>query len=63
MSKRIIPPVPKSSDLARTKFDEAVRENLQIITGQRVDPVAELLPTASLDDVILKLNELIRRLQ
>lgn len=63
MSKRIIPPVPKSADLARVKFDEVVRENLQIITGQRVDPIAELLSTDSLDDVILKINELIRRLQ
>lgn len=63
MSKRIVPQPPKSTDPARTKFDEAVRENLQIITGQRVERIADLLPTASLDDVILKINEVIRRLQ
>lgn len=63
MSKRIIPSVPKSADQARIKFDEVVRENLQVITGQRVAPITELLSTASLDDVILKVNELIQRLQ
>ena len=63
MSKRVIPPTPTSGDHARQRFDEAVRENLQIITGQRVDPLAALPAGASLADVIAKLNELIGRLQ
>lgn len=63
MSKRIIPQVPKSGDHARMRFDEAVRENLQIMTGQRVDVLAVLPSSASLADVIAKINEIVNRLQ
>lgn len=63
MSKRTIPLIPKSGDHARTRFDEAVRENLQILMGQRVDPIAPLPSSANLANVIAKINELIDRLQ
>ena len=62
MSKRAMT-LPKSVDAARTRFDEAVRENLQIITGQRGDRLAELPSTATQAEIIDKLNEIIRCLQ
>lgn len=62
MSKRIVPPVPKPGE-NRMKFDEAVRENLQIITGQRVDALVALPSDASTDEIIAKINEVIARLQ
>lgn len=60
--KRAIPPVPKPGD-RRDGFDQAVRENLEIITGRRGEKLQALATTASLDDVIAKVNEIIARLQ
>lgn len=58
MKKRRLPPI-KATD----SFLDAVKENLEIITGQRGGKVEELPATATLDDVISKLNEIIARLQ
>jgi hypothetical protein len=46
-------------------FDEAVKENLEIITGRRpnVAKVAKLATTASTADIISKVNALLDRLQ
>lgn len=46
-------------------FDEAVKENLEIITGRRpnVPKVAKLASTATTADIIKKINEILDRLQ
>lgn len=60
MSKRAIPLPPTGEN---QKILGAIRENLQIITGQRGAPIAKLDTTATLADVIAKVNEIIDRLQ
>lgn len=59
--KRAIPQVPQ--DPARQPFDQAIKENLEIIMGQRGGRVQPLAPTATLSEVVAKVNELIARLQ
>jgi hypothetical protein len=46
-------------------FDEAVKENLEIITGRRpkVAKIEKLATTATTADIITKINEVINRLQ
>lgn len=39
-----------------------IKETLEIITGQRSGPVAQLAATATTSDIINKINELIARL-
>lgn len=62
MKKPSIPQVPRS-DPQRAGFDNAVKENLEVITGQRAGRIALLPSNASTADVVAKLNELITRLQ
>lgn len=62
MSKRSIPQVPKPGE-PRDRFDQALKENIEVITGQRVDKIKQLPSTASTDEIIAKINELIARLQ
>ncbi len=62
MKKRAIPQVPRPGE-PRDRFDAAVKENLEIITGQRVNQLETLSATATLADVINKVNELVVRLQ
>lgn len=59
--KRAIPQVPQ--DPARQPFDQAVKENLEVIMGQRGGRVEPLPPTATLPELVAKVNELIQRLQ
>lgn len=69
--KRSIPTVPHgSSSVNRAAFDQAVKTNLEVILGVfemddagRREALSELLPTATLTDVILTLNQIVRRLQ
>ncbi len=64
MKKPNIPEVRgELAGLARVQFDKAVKERLEIITGLRGGAVAPLDETASLDDVIAKINELLGILQ
>lgn len=64
MSKRALPAVPKSAtEHGRTAFDAAVKENLEVLTGQRGSLLTELVATATLPQVIDKVNEIIKRLQ
>lgn len=59
-----IPPIPPSSLAGdRKPFDVAVKESIEIITGIRGEPIKTLPTTASLADVIRKVNEIIARLQ
>lgn len=60
--KRAIPPSPKPGD-RREGFDQAVKENIEIITGRRGEKIRALPDTASLADVISKVNEIVARLQ
>lgn len=60
--KPAIPSAPKPGD-RRERFDQAVRENLEIITGRRGEKIKPLADGASLADVVAKVNEIIARLQ
>lgn len=64
MSKRAIPSLPASAvGSDRAPFDTAVKECLEVITGQRGGRIAPLRSSATLADVIAKVNEIIARLQ
>lgn len=59
-----LPSVPRSAvDHGRALFDSKVKEALEIVRGARGGLIAELPVTASLTDVISKVNEILRRLQ
>lgn len=61
--KPAIPSTPKP-DENRARFDQALRENIEILTGRRADPIPLLDPaTATTEDCAKKINELVRRLQ
>lgn len=59
MTKRSIPPLQVGAEPALA----AIIENLQVIMGQRGGKVDTLPETASLSDVIAKVNELINKMQ
>ena len=61
-SKRAIPSVPQV-DSPRQAFDQALKENLEVLMGQRVAKIKPLSSSAALSDVISKVNEIIERLQ
>lgn len=63
MTKRAIPEVPKTPDRARQGFDSAVKENLEMIAGQRGGKIELLASTATTAEIIAKINEVIERLQ
>lgn len=54
---------PGLPDPRSPEFLNAVKENVEIITGRRGGKIAPLPTSATLPDVITKLNELIDRLQ
>lgn len=58
-----IPDVPKTADRTRFRFDSALKENLEVLTGRRAAPVKLLEDGASNDQIIAKINEVIARLQ
>lgn len=62
MNKRPIPTAPASGD-DPYRFNQAVKENLEILTGRRAPPLQKLDATATLAEVIAKVNEIIDRLQ
>lgn len=61
MKKPSIPQVPRGNQ-PREGFDQAVKENLEIITGRRGASTQPLATNASLADVIAKVNELVARM-
>lgn len=60
--KRAIPSVPRPGD-PRDKFDAALKENLEIMTGRRGDKIKPLAETATTAEITAKINEIIERLQ
>ena len=60
--KKRIPNIPPSTGV-RKVFDEAIKENLEVIMAHRGIPLEVLATTATLDDVIAKVNAIIERLQ
>jgi hypothetical protein len=63
MKLRAIPPVPNANS-PRDSFDAAVKENLEVITGRRGEKIAPLnASTATLADVVAKVNEILNRIQ
>ena len=63
MKLRAIPKVPIGAE-PRDQFDLALKENLEQITGRRTAKIAALDPaTATLADVIAKVNEIVGRIQ
>ena len=57
MKKPSIPSAPTD------QFSKAVRENIEIIKGERGVKVKQLQSNASLSDVIVKINQIITLLQ
>jgi len=62
MRKPGIPPVPKN-DEARHRFDQAIKESVEIIMGRRGQAINRLESTATLGDVVAKVNEILDLLQ
>ncbi len=61
--KPAIPPVPKRGE-DRARFDQAVRENIEILTARRADAITLLDPaTATAEDCAHKINEILNRMQ
>lgn len=60
--KRAIPRAPAQGD-DRRQFDQAVKENLEILMGQRAGRIERIKQDATLAEVIAKVNEIITRLQ
>lgn len=50
-------------DPTRRQFDSAIKERLEIISGERGTPISQLSTNASLSDVINKINEILSMLQ
>lgn len=63
MAKRAIPQVPKRGNEPRQAFDAALKENIEILTGQRGGRIKTLVATATTAEIIAKINEIIDRLQ
>lgn len=62
MKKPGIPSVPKPGE-NRERFDGAVKENIETLTGARGTRIRKLPSDAGLEDVIEKLNEILTLLQ
>ena len=63
MKKPAIPSLPKIGD-TRDRFDSSVKECLEIITGRNGGTIKLLnRDTATLDDCVAKINEIIGLLQ
>lgn len=54
------PPIPGG---VKTPFEKAVKENIEQIIGRRGTKIKPLNENASLNDVIAKINEVIKLLQ
>lgn len=62
MKKPAIPSVPKAG-VDRTRFDSAIKERLETMGGDRTGKLEPLPATATLADVIAKVNALIEAVQ
>ena len=61
--KRAVPKTPQSADADMRALLDALRENVESITGVRGGKIKELPMNATSADIISKINELIARLQ
>lgn len=63
MSNARKPPIPDTpiGDRATVRMLQSLKENVELLTGVRGGPIQALPQTATLVDVINKLNELIDR--
>jgi hypothetical protein len=57
-----IPQVPRPQD-PRDRFDVAIKETLEILTGRRGTPIKPLLTTATTAEIAAKINEILDVLQ
>lgn len=62
MLKPAIPLVPKPGE-TRDRFDQAVKETLEIFSGARIKKISPLSTTATTAQIIDKINELLELLQ
>ena len=62
VNKPAIPQAPKPG-YERQRFDNSLKETIEIITGARGEKIAPLNANASLSDVIAKVNEILGVLQ
>lgn len=60
--KPTIPEVPPM-DAAQRRVLQTLKENVEIVTGRRSGAVAQLETGATLEQVVVKVNELLQRLQ
>lgn len=63
MKKRPVPPIPANADRELRAFLDPMKENLEIIAGLRGGQVKPLTGSPTLEEVAMKLNEVIARLQ
>lgn len=63
MMKPAIPPVPKPGE-NRTRFDQAVKESIEILVGRRGGQIAKLdAATATTAQCAAKINEILDLMQ
>lgn len=62
MKKPGIPSVPKPGD-NRERFDGALKENIETLTGARGTRIRKLPSDAGLEDIVRKVNEILEVLQ
>lgn len=61
--KRAIPTVSQPNNPGQAKFNQAVKEDLELLMGLRDGKIESLASTATTAQIIDKINELIGRLQ
>lgn len=62
MRKPAVPAVPKPGE-SRDRFDQAVKETLEIFRGVRGAKIVPAASTATTEQLAAKINELLDRLQ
>lgn len=62
MKKPGIPTIPRPGE-NRERFDSALKENIETLTGARGTRIKKLASDAALADVISKINEILDVLQ
>lgn len=63
MKFRSIPQIPISADPQTKAFLAALKENFEIMAGQRGGRISALESSATNAEIIAKINEIINRLQ
>lgn len=63
MARRAIPSIPLVDDIPTRMYMIAVKENIEVLNGVRGGRIDKLPASATMDEVIAKINEIIGRLQ